>query len=106
MISAVKCDETRTPGAFLRELQRGLDRLRTTVGEVNARQIARQHLAQSRGQLDLRLDDVFAINHHVQMTARLIINRAQDRGMAVAESGNPDSGDEIQVAAAIDAVQP
>src|SRR5208282_1891346 len=106
VIGAVEGYELAPAGVFARGLERALDRLGAAVGEVHAAEARRQQSGEAPGQRDLRFDHVLAVNHHMQMTAHLGFDRAQHRRMAVAERGDGDSRDEIEVAFAVGGVEP
>jgi hypothetical protein len=91
MVGAVERDESCTAGVLTRDFERALDSFGAAVGEIDARKAVRQHLGQPRGKLHLSLDHILAVYHHVQMTARLLLDGADHSRMAVAESGHSDS---------------
>src|SRR5206468_8641566 len=84
------------------ELQAGFDRLGSAVAEKRARQ-ARQ-TRKTRGQLSLkRMEEQVRC---MQQLLRLIRNGRGESGMRVPERGDPDAGDQVQIAAAVRVKEP
>ncbi len=75
---------------FRARLQRAFHRLGAAVGEVDAREGRGQQSGESGGKASLRLDNVFAVHHHVQMTAHLTFDGGDDGGMPMAQRAHPD----------------
>src|SRR5208283_1536758 len=106
VIGAVKPDEARTAGKLARDFQRALDRLGTAIREIHALERRRQQLDEPPRQLHLALDHVLAVHHDVQMAPRLRCDSVEHFGIAVAECGHSDAGDEIEVTASVRRDQP
>src|ERR1700682_436497 len=106
VICAVERHESTATGEFARGLERTFNRLRTTIGKIHAREFRRQQFAQAARKSNLALDYVLAINHDVQMAARLRLDRGDHFAMPMAERRDADTCDEIQIAPPVSSCQP
>src|SRR6202046_1723590 len=106
VIGAVKRDEARTAGKLARDFQSALDRLGSSVGEIDTLEGRRKQLDEPPRQLHLALDHILAVHHDVQMASRLRRNRVEHFGISVAERGHSDAGDEIEITASVRRDQP
>ena len=84
-----------------RELEARLDRFGAAVAEERAREA--RELRQPRRRLGLKR--VVVQVRRVQQRRRLVGDRGREPGMRVAERGDADAGDEVEVLAAVDVVQ-
>src|SRR5580658_3789692 len=106
VIGAVECNKGLAAGELARRFERAFDRLRAAVGKIGPGKGGRQMLGEPLREPHLRLEHVLAINHHVQMAARLTLDRGEYGRIAVAERRNADPGDEIEMTAPVGGVDP
>ena len=99
----LESDQRRASRRVAGQLDRPLDRLRATVREENLVELARCQRRDALGKLDrgLVMRDHRGMHHLVELR----LCRRDDLGMTVAEVGDRDARGEIQVAAAVDAVE-
>src|SRR5271155_4266862 len=106
MIGALEGDQVGASGMLARGLESALDRLGAAVSKVDAAKAGRQSFGQPCGEARLRLDDVFAVNHYVEMAAGLCGECRKYGRIAVAQGAHADAGDKVEIAAAVSGVNP
>src|SRR5579875_2762583 len=101
VIGAVEGDEGTPTGMFARGFQRSLNRFRAAAGEIDLLQSGGKQSDQTARELHLRIEDVFPVDHHMQVALGLAADGGENFGVGVATIGNTDSRYEIEVAFAV-----
>src|SRR5687768_5693309 len=97
MVAPFECHEAAAPRVLARGLERPFVRLCAAVREIDYRQRVRHHAREQLSQSHLRLEDVLAVYHRVEVTLRLPADRLHDGWVSVADVIHPDSGEEIDI---------
>ena len=101
MKTADKADKTGPAGIFPGGLERALDGLGATVCEVGHRQRAGGQFGQPPRQINLRLLDIFTVDHGVQILLGLGLNGPNHSRMGMADAGHANAGQQVEIFPAV-----
>ena len=95
--AADKTDKTGPTGILPGRLERALDRLRATIGEIGHRQLAGGQFGQPARQINLWLLDIFPVDHGVQILLGLSLNGPDHRRVGMADAGHANAGQQVEI---------
>ena len=95
--AANKTDKTGPTGILPGRLERALDRLRATIGEISHRQLTGCQFGQPARQINLGLLDIFPVDHGVQILLGLSLNGPDHRRMGMADTGHANTGQQVEI---------
>src|SRR6266851_5857624 len=106
MVSTIEGHKGLPRGMFAGRLERSLNRFRTTIREIHPIEPCGKHGGEACGQFRLRFDNVFAVDHHMQMAPELTRDCPEHRRMTMAESRHSYSSNHVEIAPAIGRIKP
>ena len=106
VVGVFKRDQFGAARVAFGQLERPFDRFAARIDEVDRLQSGRQQFGDAGGIANLRRLDHLAVDHQVQVVARLRADRFDDRRVVVADVADRDARDQVDPLFAVRAEQP